>query len=397
MKWPAENKPATVNDEELLSGHPARGGFHFLLIIIFATFFWNGTLFCQSIFLDDEYLLPTRAAAMSAYVADPDYPHAVVLNPAKLGFVQFVHAASDYQYFSRDVSELFLGDSTSNPFQNGKLAAWDVSTAFPVGPLGAGIAYTSSYLGGWRTDVARFGIGFGLPLGFAAGITGKYVMYTRSNSTSIPDGATQIYQSNADKFTVDVGIENRTVLADNTFFLAIVSSGATFSNILRSATLNPVSGPNLQPNPGIILPEVLTIGGSYLFASNYRVADFELFRLTGALDYSHLFKGSSPPDNLVSHTDQYRLGLEASALGILSLRLGYTYKAPTVRVEDGYNHLQVPMMGTGFSYGFSLRFPIKLVLPVLPITTIEMSYAKNPEWSSGMYHDLFGLTLEMLF
>ena len=356
-------------------------------------FFVASAVNSQTLFLDGEYVLPNRAAAMSAYVADPDYSHAISLNPAKLGFVQVVHFASDAQTFTGDAGKLFLGDTSSHPFQNGRFASWDASTGFPAGPVGVGLEYSSLYMGGWHTTISGLGLGYELPFGFAIGATAKLVDFTRLTSSS----AAAVFDSRASLLTFDVGVENRTTLADNTFFRALISSGATFSNVLSRTTLNPIGQPDLQPGSRVDVPSVLTCGVGYLFASNYRLADFELFRLSFAADYSHIFMGSSPIDDLINHHDRFSFGIEASALGVLSVRLGYVLKSPSVSGEDAFNNLVIAEMGTGFSYGMSLRFPLKLVLPVVPVTSLEISYAKSPEWSSGMYHDLFGITCEAQF
>lgn len=353
----------------------------------------------QSIFLDGEYVLPNRAAGMSAYVADPDFAHAVTLNPAMLALVHDVYAASDYEYFSRPQGELFLPNSIQTSLANGNMAAWDVSAGFPVGPVGGGASFSSFDLGGWRTTVSALGVAARLPLGFSAGITGKYVSYSRL----IPDFAVSpvgsVPRVKSSRFTFDIGAINRQILANNTFFEAVLSTGAVFSNVLAGMDLQSQSTIIAYPgfNPNVDLPQTFSCGIAYSFISNYRLADFELFKVTAAADYSHLLSNSSPIDELPSHRDQYRVGLETMALGILAVQLGYTLKAPIREGVDQNNNLTIARMGTGFSYGFSLRFPVKLLLPDLPVVSLQLSYAKNPEWNSGMYQDLFGVVFEMLF
>jgi hypothetical protein len=353
--------------------------------------------FGQSLFLGGGYTLGNRAAGMSAYLADPDYAHSVLLNPAKLGYVGNLHFGSDYEYFSRGTGELFLSPTPPDTLTNGNMSAWDASLAMPVGPLGLGAAFQGFDLAGWRTTVAALGVATELPLGFSVGITGKYltVFKLTDMSSSGTNNFTLRY------FTFDAGAMNRTTLADNTFFRAILSTGMVFTNILSKGSWIPQHVTiGMLGNPGYLdvnLPQTFGCGIAYTFASNYRLSDFELFRVTGAFDYSHLFTGSAPMDGFMGQRDQYRLGLETTALGILAVRVGYTLKTPSTSVSDLQNGLLVSRAGTGFSYGFSLRFPVKLVLPSLPISSLEISYAKNPEWSSGMYHDLFGAVFEILF
>ena len=347
----------------------------------------------QSMFLGGGYVLGNRAAGMSAYVADPDFAHAVILNPAKLSFAETVYAASDYEYFSTDVGLLFLPSTPSDYLSSGELSAWDASFAMPVGPLGAGASFSAFDLAGWRTTLSAVGAAVRMPFGFSLGVTGKYITLRRPEV--IPGG---MGKSSFEKFTFDLGAMNRAVLANTTFFQAILSSGVVFSNILPGVTWTQdgASSGNLLNTPAN-LPQTLQCGIAYTFASNYRLSDFELFRVTGAIDYSHLFSKSSPIDEFTFQRDQYRIGLETVALGILAVRIGYTLKTPVVMGEDLYNNLTISRMGSGVSYGFSLRFPVKLVLPALPVTSMELSYAKNPEWNSGVYHDLFGVVMEMLF
>ncbi len=361
---------------------------YFAVLIVFLT---APTASAQSMFLGGGYVLSNRAAGMSAYVADPDYDHAVLLNPAKLGFAQTVYAGSDYEYFSRDVGLLFLPSTPSNYLSNGKLSAWDASFAMPVGPLGAGASFSAFDLAGWRTTMSAVGAAVRVPFGFSIGLTGKYV--TVDKEDVIPGG---IGVSSLNRFTFDVGAMNRTVLANTTFFRAIFSSGVVFSNVIPGVTWTQQGG-TPATSQSADLPQTFQCGLAYTFASNYRLSDFELFRVTGAIDYSHLFSNSSPIDNFTLQRDQYRIGLETIALGILAVRIGYTLKTPVLMGEDLYNRLSIAHMGSGVSYGFSLRFPVKLVLPALPVTSLELSYAKNPEWNSGVYHDLFGVVMEMLF
>ncbi len=359
---------------------------------MFCVALFSNTGLAQSLFLGGGYTLGNRAAAMAAYIADPDYAHSVLLNPAKLGYANNTYVAGDYEYFSGGRGELFLPDSPPNILTDGDLSIFDASIAVPVGPLGAGAAFEAFDLGGWRTTVVGLGAAVEIPLGFSIGITGKYL--TLQKRVAVPGGT---WEYSLGKFTFDVGAMNRTTLADNTFFRAILSAGAVFTNVLPKSTWStqfPVSpGTNLDAN----LPQTFGCGVAYTFASNYRLADFELFRLTGAVDYSHVFSNSSPVDGFTRQRDQYRIGLETMALGVLAVRLGYTLKTPVIPGTDQQNGLSISRMGTGFSYGFSLRFPVKLVLPDLPVTSLEISYAKNPEWNSGMYHDLFGAVLELLF
>jgi hypothetical protein len=235
------------------------------------------------------------------------------------------------------------------------------------------------------------GAGVRIPFGFSLGVTGKYI--TLRKNVAVP-GATG--SSDLEKFTFDVGAMNRTILANTTFFRAIFSSGIVFTNILPSVKWSGQLGVPLA-DAAADLPQTFQCGLAYTFASNYRLSDFELFKVTGAIDYSHLFSNSSPIDGFILPRDQYRVGLETIALGILAVRIGYTLKTPVLTGEDLYNRLTVSRMGSGVSYGFSLRFPVKLVLPALPVTSLELSYAKNPEWNSGVYHDLFGVVMEMLF
>lgn len=363
-----------------------------------------GTALAQSIFLDGGYVLPNRAAGMSAYVADPDFAHAALLNPARLASAYNMFIASDYEYFSRQRGELFFPNSSSQLFQNGKLAAWDVSAGFPVGPLGGGVAFSSFNLGGWRTTVSVLAVGVRLPLGFSAGVSGKYVTYSRFEENLANGTPGSGVEMKTNRFTFDLGAINRQVLANNTFFEAVLSAGAVFSNVLADMELQPQLQSANQPaaavlpgNINVTLPQTFSCGIAYSFISNYRLADFELFKVTAAADYSHLFSNSTPIDELPSHRDQYRVGLETTALGILAVQVGYTLKAPARQGIDGDNNLSVARMGTGFSYGFSLRFPVKLLLPDLPVVSLELSYAKNPEWNSGMYQDLFGVVAEMQF
>lgn len=363
---------------------PARAA----VLIVFLT---AASTSAQSMFLGGGYVLGNRAAGMSAYVADPDYAHAALLNPAKLGFAETVYAASDYEYFSRDVGLLFLPSTPSDYLSNGKFSAWDASLALPLGPLGAGASFSAFDLAGWRTTMSDIGAGVRIPFGFSVGVTGKYI--TVRKEEGIPGGTGS---SDLERFTFDAGAMNRTVLANTTFFRAILSSGVVFSNILPGVAWTRQSGvPSYELSAD--LPQTFQCGLAYTFASNYRLSDFELFRVTGAIDYSHLFSNSSPIDNFLFQQDQYRIGLETIALGILAVRIGYTLKTPVLTGEDLYNRLSVSRMGSGVSYGFSLRFPVKLVLPALPVTSLELSYAKNPEWNSGVYHDLFGVVMEMLF
>lgn len=359
----------------------------FVLIFLLAN-----SAFSQSLFLGGGYVLGNRAAGMSAYVADPDYAHSVLLNPAKLGFVSTFYAASDYEYFSRGVGELFLPSTPSDYLANGNLSAWDASIAFPVGPLGAGAAFSAFDFAGWRTTVSSLGAGVRIPLGFSIGLTGKYL--TVAKETIIPGGF-DTYK--LDRFTFDIGAMNHTVLANTTFFRAILSSGIVFTNVLSGANWTQQGQPVVPQELDVNLPQTFECGLAYTFASNYRLSDFELFRVTGAADYSHLFSNPGPVDGFMLQHDQYRVGLETVALGVLAVRIGYTLKTPRVAGVDLFNNLSVSRMGSGFSYGFSLRFPVKLVLPALPVTSLELSYAKNPEWNSGMYHDLFGAVFEMLF
>ncbi len=348
--------------------------------------------FSQSLFLGDGYILGSRAAAMSAYVADPDFAHSVLLNPAKLGYASNIYIAGDYEYFSRGKGELYLPDSPTGFLSNGGLSSVNASMALPVGPVGMGAAFEAFSMAGWRTTVTAVGIAGEIPLGFSLGITGKYA--TLMKQVAIPGGT---WQYRLKKFTFDLGAMNRTTLADNTFFRAIFSTGIVFTNVLARTTWG--GGHPLTPGMtvDVNLPQTFGCGIAYTFASNYRLADYELFRLTGAIDYSHLFSNSSPVDNFSWQRDQYRIGLETMALGVLAVRIGYTLKTPVTAGTDTQNNLSISRLGTGFSYGFSLRFPVKLVLPALPVTSLEISYAKNPEWNSGMYHDLFGAVLEMLF
>ncbi len=363
---------------------PARAA----VLIVFLT---AASASAQSMFVGGDYVLGNRAAGMSAYVADPDYAHAVFLNPAKLGFAETVYAASDYEYFSRDPGLLFLPSTPSDYLSNGKFSAWDASLVLPLGPFGAGASFSAFDLAGWRTTTSDVGAGVRIPFGFSLGVTGKYI--TLRKNVAVP-GATG--SSDLEKFTFDVGAMNRTILANTTFFRAIFSSGIVFTNILPSVKWSGQLGVPLA-DAAADLPQTFQCGLAYTFASNYRLSDFELFKVTGAIDYSHLFSNSSPIDGFILPRDQYRVGLETIALGILAVRIGYTLKTPVLTGEDLYNRLTVSRMGSGVSYGFSLRFPVKLVLPALPVTSLELSYAKNPEWNSGVYHDLFGVVMEMLF
>jgi hypothetical protein len=365
-----------------------------LYLIVFLALPVNAAL-SQSLFLGGDYTLGNRAAGMSAYVADPDYAHSVLLNPAKLGYAAYLYVAGDYEYFSRGTGELFLPVNSPDYLSNGILSAWDASLGLPIGPVGIGAAFQGFELAGWRTTIAAVGAGKQLPLGFAIGVTAKYL--TVSKQTLMSSGFDRF---NLKQITVDVGGMNRTTLADNTFFRAILSTGFVFTNLIPHGSWSPEYEVLGTPdNPGYIdvnLPRTFGCGVAYTFASNYRLADFELFRVTGALDYSHVFDNSYPIDSFTQQRDQYRLGLETIALGILAVRIGYTLKTPAVQITDPQNSLFIARAGTGFSYGFSLRFPVKLVLPSLPVASLEISYAKNPEWSSGMYHDLFGAVFEIV-
>ncbi|MCL5267825.1 MAG: hypothetical protein M1469_06965 [Bacteroidetes bacterium] len=334
---------------------------------------------------------------MSAYVAAPDYAHAVTLNPAVLASVYSIYAASDYEAYSRPSGESFLPSSYSQFLENGNLTVWDVSAAFPVGPLGGGGSYNSFELGGWRTTTSALALATSLPLGFSLGITGKYITYSRT--TLVTDQTVFPVRLNSGRFTFDVGAANRVELSNTTFFRAILSTGAVFSNVLPRITLKPEESAFAGAPAELIvdLPQTFSCGIAYTFASNYRLADFELFKVMAAADYAHLLKNNDPMDDLPSYRDQYRFGLETMALGVLAVRLGYTFKAPAVGGFDYYNNLHISQMGSGFSYGFSLRFPVKLLLPDWPLASLELSYAKNPEWSTGMYHDLFGVVCELMF
>lgn len=334
---------------------------------------------------------------MSAYVAAPDYAHAVTLNPASLAYVYNIYAASDYESFARQPGELFLPSLPSQYLSSGTLNAWDVSAAFPVGPLGGGVCYSSFELGGWKTTVSSLGLAAGLPLGFSAGVTGKYVTFSRNYLAAEQVIAPSMM--NANRFTFDIGAADRIELSNTTFFRAILSTGAVFSNVLNGLTLKPENQTAVGPvrNVNVQLPQTFSCGIAYTFASNYRLADFELFKVMTAADYVHLVGSDDPVDDFPSYKDQYRIGLETTALGILAVRLGYTFKSPAVSGFDYYNNLHIAQMGSGFSYGFSLRFPVKLVLPDWPLASLEMSYAKNPEWNTGMYHDLFGIIAELAF
>ncbi len=328
---------------------------------------------------------------MSAYVADPDFAHAVELNPAKLSYAGYLYVSSDYEYESRSLGELFLPPS-SEYFSNGNFVSWNASLGMPAGPIGVGAAFSAYDIGGWRTTSSSLGLAVPLPLGFSVGVAPKYL--TVEKLMAIP-GGDRVETLKA--FAFDVGAMNRTVLANTTFFRAILSTGAVFTNILPKQSWDLTVGVPAPLNPNVTLPRSLGLGIAYTFASNYRLADFELFRVTGALDYTHVFTGDPPLDGLREQPDQYRIGLETMALGVLALRIGYTLKSPSTPMTYAPDGPWVSQPGSGFSYGFSLRFPVKLVLPALPVTSLELSYAKNPEWSSGMYHDLFGAVAEILF
>ncbi len=334
---------------------------------------------------------------MAACVASPDLAHAVTLNPARLASVYSVYASSDYETLSGPTDQLFLPNSSSQFLQNGNLAAWDVSVAFPIGLLGGGACYSSLELGGWRTTISSFGLATGLPLGFSIGVTGKHISFSRTFLAT--DQTVFPVDMKGSRFTFDVGAANRVELSNTTFFRAILSTGAVFANVLPGMTLKSGEPGYLgtATDVSVNLPQTFSCGIAYTFASNYRLGDFELFKVTMAADYMHLFATNAPMDDLPSFNDQYRVGLEAMALGALAVRLGYTFKTPTRPGSDPYNNLSVSQMGTGFSYGFSLRFPVKLLLPDLPLVSVEASYAKNPQWNTGMYHDLFGIVCEMLF
>ncbi len=348
--------------------------------------------FSQSLFLGEGYVLGNRAAGMSAYLADPDFAHAVQLNPARLGYATTIYTAADYEYFSGNVGELFLQSTPADYLSNGRLTAWDATAAFPLANIGGGASFSAYDLAGWRTTISLLGVGVPLPLGFSVGLAGKYV--TVRGESIIPAGRSS---PELERLTFDLGAMNRTTLANTTFFRAILSSGIVFTNVLPGASWNNQQSPAGQEGRGIDLPRTLGVGVAYTFASNYRLYDFELFRVTGALDYAHVFNSSNPLDSFIAQPDIYRVGLETVALGVLAVRIGYTLKAPVVKGYDLFNNLSVARMGTGFSYGFSLRFPVKLVLPSLPVTSLEISYAKNPEWNSGVYHNLFGAVFELLF
>lgn len=346
----------------------------------------------QSIFLDGGYVIGDKAAGMAAYIAAPDFAHAVQLNPAGLGYVGTLYAATDYEYFSRDVGLLFLPDTPTDLLTNGRLSAWDASLAFPVGQIGIGASFNSYDLAGWRTTVSCVGAGVPLPLGFSIGATAKYVSVEKP--TFVPGGSSA---AKLNRVTFDIGAMNRTELANTTFFRAILSSGVVFTNVLAPTKWRDLILPSGQQTLNVDLPQTFGFGVAYTFASNYRLYDFELFRVTAAVDYSHILGATNPMDGFTLQRDSYRIGLETTALGVLAVRLGYTLKTPVIQGYDSYSHLTVARMGSGFSYGFSLRFPLKLVLPSVPITSLEVSYAKNPEWNSGMYHDIFGAVFELLF
>ncbi len=331
---------------------------------------------------------------MSAYVADPDFAHSVLLNPANLVHAANTYLGADYEHFQRGVGELFLPDAQPGSLANGNLTSWNFSLTAPVGAVGVGAAFDGFELGGWRTTVSALGVGVQLPFGFSGGLTGKYV--TASTTHLFPGvggGTIEFGEYTLSSFTFDLGAMNRVVLANNTFFQAILRSGITLSNVL------PSTGWYVQSSrvSSVDLPRVLSLGVAYTFASNYRLADFDLFRVTVAADYSNVLGNSSVMDEFIMQNDQYRVGLETVALGVLAVRIGYTLKTPEYSFYDIANDLTISRMGSGFSYGFSLRFPAKLVLPDLPIASLEISYAKNPEWNSGMYHDLFGVVCEMYF
>ncbi len=328
---------------------------------------------------------------MAAYVADPDFAHSVLLNPANLVHAANVYVAGDYENFNRGEGELFLPFNSLPGFlANGKLTSWNISMAAPLEVVGVGAAFDGFELAGWRTTISAIGTGVQLPLGFSAGVTGKYITVDANPENAVPVVSSQYSVSH---LTFDLGVMKRAVLADNTFFRAILSLGADFSNIVPGSAWY-ANGHKLY---SIDLPQTISFGAAYTFVSNYRLADYDLFRVTLAADYSHVLGNSAPMDGFIVQNDQFRVGLETVALGVLAARVGYTLKTPQYSFYDPANDLTVSRMGSGFSYGFSLRFPVKLLLPDLPITSLELSYSKNPQWNSGMYHDMFGLVCEMYF
>lgn len=340
----------------------------------------------QSVFLNGEYIIGARASSLSAFTANADLEHAVMLNPAKLSDVNNLYLTSDYEY------QKSLSNLSSSQF----LRTRSAGVAFPVGVAGIGTSYSYLEFNKSHTELYEIGIGIPIFFGLSIGITGKYILFGEEKSPQLAAYDNVILDYEWKKFAFDVGLHRKDVLANNMFFSAVINLGATYDNIGARGHVNSRYLPVLQTFPDY-LPEFITIGAEYSFISNYRLADFEMFRFSFAFDYSHRTNASpvSNFDSIEYPRDIYRLGFEGQALGVLSVRIGYVLAAPEVAGRSLITSVAVSQAGTGFSYGFSLRFPIRLVLPEMPLNWIELYYSKNPGWTTSIDHNLFGMSTQI--
>jgi|GEM_PF-4528088 hypothetical protein len=346
--------------------------------------------FGQSAFLNGEYIIGARASSMSAFAADPDPEHAVILNPAKLSDVTNLYLTCDYEY-QRSLNGMFR----SNFFRTRSAGA-----TFHVLFLGVGTDYSYLELNQNRTEL--YEVGFGIPTfsGISLGITGKYISLEEERNLE-PLYPNVIANYRSKKFAFDVGLHKKDILANNMFFSAVINMGITYDNIgiKGSVTRKYLPETSVMTDQTIpdYIPEFITIGAQYSFISNYRLADFEMFRFSVAADYSHRTNVSPPvySNNIEYPRDIYRLGFEGQALGVLAVRIGYVLTAPEIAGKSFVTNVSVSQAGTGFSYGFSLRFPIRLVLPDIPLNWIELYYSKSPGWTTSIDHNLFGLSAQI--
>jgi len=342
-------------------------------------------------FLNGEFVLPARAAAMSAYTADPDFAHAVLLNPAKLSAVSSVHLSTDYEYLQYNVYN----------FSAWFLRARDVGGVFSAGPIGSGLNYGYYEIADFKTNVYTVGAGIDLPFGPAIGIAAKYITYNFGplivSTVSNPNGIGSVTLK-ANKFTFDLGTRHETTLANNDFIKVTLALGTTFSNVLAKISMEvEPTLPELEKSLDYELPQHFSIGAACTFASNQTVSDLELFRFSIAADYSHLMNNARDMVSLYPHKDLYRFGIEGQALEVLAIRVGYNHKTPEIEGISLSSGSRVERMGDGFSYGFSLHLPIKLFLPSLPVTSFEMLYGKNPQFGTNKDHDIFGVVAGVKF
>ncbi|MGC8595288.1 MAG: hypothetical protein ACP5US_03550 [Candidatus Kryptoniota bacterium] len=344
----------------------------------------------QSAVLNGEYIIGARASSLSAFTADPDPEHAVALNPAKLSEVSNLYLTSDYEY------QKSLNDMSSSNF----LRMRSGGAAFHAGYIGIGTNYSYFEFNKNHTELYEVGVGFPAVFGVSLGITGKYISFEENKNLG-PAYQNVIADYKWKKFVFDVGLHMKDVLASNMFFNAVINIGATYDNINIKGGVTqryvpdiPVSLSQTFPD---YLPEFITIGGQYSFISNYRLADFEMFRFSFAVDYSHRTNNSPTVyvDKVEYPRDIYRLGFEGQALGVLSVRIGYVLAAPEISGKSFVTNVPVAQAGTGFSYGFSLRFPIRLVLPQIPLNWMEVYYSKSPGWTTSIDHNLFGVSAQM--